>query len=176
MYTAKPNNSNWSKDEKLAFWINAYNAYTIKLINDNWPLKSIKDIENPWTGNLYPVGGEFVSLNDIEHKVLRKMQEPRVHFAIVCASYSCPKLLNEAYTADKIESQLSAQTKSFVNDTKRNKITASKAELSEIFNWFKSDFTANGTLIEFINKYSTVQINKDAKISHLTYDWSLNNK
>ena len=85
LYTAKPNNSNWSKDEKLAFWINAYNAYTIKLINDNWPLKSIKDIENPWTGNLYPVGGEFVSLNDIEHKVLRKMQEPRVHFAIVCA-------------------------------------------------------------------------------------------
>ena len=173
---AKPKNSNWSKNEKLAFWINAYNAFTIKLINNNWPVKSIRDINEPWKRKFIKIGGETYDLNSIEHEILRKMQEPRIHFAIVCASYSCPKLLNEAYTADKMQSQLAAQTKSFINDTKRNKITALKAELSEIFNWFKSDFTANGSLIDFINKYSTVQINKDAKISHLTYDWSLNNK
>lgn len=173
---AKPKNTNWSKNEKLAFWINAYNAFTIKLINDNWPVKSIRDIKDPWKQKNIKIGGETYDLNTIEHEILRKMQEPRIHFAIVCASYSCPKLLNEAYTTEKMESQLEAQTKSFVNDTKRNKITATKAELSELFNWFKSDFTSKGTLIEYINKYSTVQINKNAKVSHLTYDWSLNNK
>ena len=89
---------------------------------------------------------------------------------------SCPKLLNSAYNADKLESQLTAQTKSFLADTKRNKISASKGELSEIFKWFKSDFTANGTLIEFINKYSAVKLNANASISHLTYNWDLNDR
>ncbi len=174
--TAQPKNSNWSKNEKLAYWINVYNAYTIKLINTNWPVKSIKDINDPWGHKFFSIGGEKTSLNDVEHEILRKMGEPRIHFAIVCASYSCPKLLNAAYTADKLESQLTAQTKSFLADTKRNKISASKGELSEIFNWFKSDFTANGTLIDFINKYSATKLNANATISHLPYNWDLNNK
>ena len=104
------------------------------------------------------------------------MQEPRIHFAIVCASYSCPRLLNEAYKAKKIESQLEAQTISFINDSKRNKITDKDAGLSRLFKWFKSDFTAKGTLIEYINKYSAVKINKDASVNYLIYNWSLNNK
>ncbi len=173
---AKPNNNNWSKNEKLAFWINAYNAFTIKLINDNWPVKSIRDISNPWKQKNINIGEDVYDLNSIEHEILRKMQEPRIHFAIVCASYSCPRLLNEAYKAKKIESQLEAQTISFINDSKRNKITDKDAGLSRLFKWFKSDFTAKGTLIEYINKYSAVKINKDASVNYLIYNWSLNNK
>ena len=173
---AKPNNSNWSKNEKLAYWINAYNAFTIKLINDNWPVKSIKDINDPWGQKFFKINGVAHSLNTVEHEVLRKMGEPKIHFAIVCASYSCPKLLNEAYASDKLPNQLTNQTKEFLADVKRNKITEGKAEISEIFNWFKSDFTAKGTLVDFINQYSKVKLKPKASITHLPYNWSLNNK
>lgn len=173
---AKPRNSNWSKNEKLAFWINVYNAYTIALINNNWPVKSIKDIKDPWRQKFFKIGNEEFNLNNVEHEVLRKMGEPRIHFAIVCASYSCPKLLNEAYEAGKLDSQLTKQTKSFLSDSKRNKISTKKGELSKIFSWFKSDFTASGSLIDFINKYSIVKLDTDASISYLEYNWSLNNK
>ena len=91
-------NKSWSKAEKLSYWINAYNAYTIKLIIDKYPLKSIKDINRPWDQRFIKLGEKIYTLNDIEHEILRKMNEPRIHFAIVCASISCPKLQNEAFT------------------------------------------------------------------------------
>jgi hypothetical protein len=165
----------WSKDEQLAFWMNAYNAFTVKLILNNYPLKSINDITSPWDKKFFKIGGVKMNLNHIEHKILRvKFNEPRIHFGIVCASFSCPKLHNVAFTGKNTQSLLTSLTKGFVNDTKRNKITAGKIEISELFNWFKGDFTKKGSLIDFLNKYSSVKINAKAKVSHLPYNWSLN--
>ena len=108
---------NWTKTDKLAYWINAYNALTIDLILRNYPTKSIKDIKSPWDQRLWKFGDKWQNLNDIEHKILRKMNEPRIHFAIVCASVSCPKLQNEAFIASKLEAQLTNATKEFLADT-----------------------------------------------------------
>ena len=170
-----PNNT-WNKNEKLAYWINAYNAFTIKLIIDNYPLKSIKDIKNPWDQKFIPISGEMISLNHIEHEILRNMGEPRIHFAIVCASESCPKLLNEAYVWGKLEQQLTGATKDFLRDKSKNKITGNDLQLSKIFKWFSKDFKQNDSLIDFLNKYSDVKISEDAKINYLDYSWELNDK
>ncbi len=179
-----PDRKTWSKEEQLAYWINAYNAFTIKLIADNYPVESIKDL-NPtltvpmvntvWTKKFFKIGGEDTSLDDIEHKIIRKeFEEPRIHFAVNCASVSCPPLLNEAFTAEKLDKQLEKAAKDFINNPKYNKISKDKAEISQIFSWFKGDFTKNGSLIDYLNKYSKVEINSKAKISNLKYDWSLN--
>lgn len=175
--SATVDEKSWSEDEQLAFWINAYNAFTVKLIVDNYPVKKITSLEKgkPWDKAFFSLNGKKMSLNDVEHKILRKkFNEPRIHFAIVCASFSCPKLLNEAYTGTKVQSQMEAQTKAFMNDKKRNKMHAKSPKISEIFSWFAEDFTKNGTLVDFINKYSDIQLNKKARISYLTYNWNLN--
>ncbi len=164
----------WSKKERLAYYINLYNAATVKLILDNYPIKSIKDINKPWGKKWVRVGNTTYSLGNIEHKILRKMNEPRIHFAINCASYSCPKLLNVAFTAANMETLLQKAINEFINDTKRNKISTNKVQLSNIFKWYKKDFTSNGTLIEYLNSYLTTKINDNADIDYLKYDWSLN--
>jgi len=162
------------KPEKLAYYINLYNAATVKLILDNYPTKSIKDIKNPWGKDMVQVGGEKISLGDLEHKILRKMDEPRIHFAINCASYSCPKLLNTAFNASNLEKLLEQTAIDFINDPKRNTVSMEKAALSEIFSWFKKDFTQEGSLIDFINKYAYHKITSNTKISYLNYNWALN--
>lgn len=164
----------WSKEAVLAYWINTYNAYTVKLILDNYPVKSIKKIDNPWDKEFFTLGTKKYSLGEIEHKILRKMNEPRIHFAINCASYSCPNLLNEAYTEKNLQSQLESAAKSFINDKTKNSITPNKIEISSIFDWFTGDFKNEGTLIAFLNKYSMVKIDKNAKISYKVYNWNLN--
>ena len=166
--------SSTSRKATLAYWINAYNAYTVKLIIDNYPVKSIKDIKDPWGTKFFTLGNKKYSLEEIEHQILRKMDEPRIHFAINCASFSCPNLLNEAYTEANLESQLNSVTKSFINDKSKNTITASKIEISKIFDWFGDDFKKKGSIIDFFNKYSAVKINSNAKISFKDYNWSLN--
>jgi len=167
-------NEKWSKNEKFAYYINLYNAATVKLIIDNYPLKSIKDISSPWDKKWVLVGGKKLSLGNIEHEILRKMDEPRIHFAINCASYSCPKLINQAFLPETMEAQLETATMDFVNDSSRNKISENKIQLSNIFKWYKGDFTDNGTLIDYLNRYSKTKANKKAKVSYLTYDWGLN--
>lgn len=174
----------WSNNEKKAYWINAYNAFTLKLIIDNYPVKSIKDIgpyiqipfvNTPWQKQFFKIGGEDMKLDRIEHDILRKQdKDPRVHFTLVCASRSCPKLRNEAYEASRLDEQLEEQGKAFLTDKSKNIITQDKLQLSKIFSWFKGDFTKNGSLIEFLNRFSPVKINKDADIDYLTYNWSLN--
>ncbi len=173
----------WSKNAKLAYFINVYNAQTVKLIVDNYPVKSIQDlhptvkiplVNTVWHKTKFMVGDKEMSLNDVEHEVLRHMEEPRIHFAINCASMSCPPLRNEAYTEAKMEKQLTEQAREFINTPQYNKITTMKIELSKIFSWFEGDFEKHGTLIEFLNQYSSVKIDADAKIDHLEYDWSLN--
>jgi hypothetical protein len=164
----------WSKEDKLAYWINAYNAFTVKLILDNYPLKSIKDIKDPWDVRFIKIGEKWMTLNDIEHNILRKMEEPRIHFAIVCASVSCPKLSNKAFTAENLEQQLSLATTSFLADASRNTITPTELKLSKIFRWFAKDFKQDGDIISFIKAYTKVDILENAKISFEDYDWNLN--
>ena len=167
-------NEDWSNNDKLAYWINAYNALTIDLILKNYPTKSIKDIKDPWDQRLWKFGTTWQNLNDIEHKILRGMHEPRIHFAIVCASISCPKLQNTAFTASELDTQLTNATKEFLADTTKNEISTEEIKLSKIFKWFKKDFETNGSLIDFLNQYSDVKISNSAKKSFKDYDWNLN--
>lgn len=146
----------------------------MKLILDNYPVKNIKDIKKPWDQEFIVLEKRAYSLGEIEHKILRKMNEPRIHFAINCASYSCPNLLNEAFTEAKIEKQLEQSTMSFINDTTKNYITKDNIEISKIFDWFSGDFIKEGNLIDFLNRYSTVKINLNAKIKFKDYNWNLN--
>lgn len=168
-----PNNT-WVKEDKLAYWINAYNAMTVDLIVRNMPIKSIKNIKDPWDQRLWKLGSKWYNLDQIENKILRKMDEPRIHFAIVCASFSCPKLQNEAFTASKLETQLTNATRGFLSDTKRNKISENRIELSKIFKWFKKDFEQNSSLTDFLSKYLDITVLDKAKKSYLDYNWYLN--
>ena len=163
----------WNRDQLLAYYINLYNAYTVDLILRNYPTKSIKDISGAWTKEFVKIGNKEISLGAIENSLLRKMDEPRIHFAINCASISCPKLINEAYTSENIEKQLEKATNEFINSDK-NEISASILKLSSIFDWYKNDFTENGSLIEYINQYSEVKINSNAQVDYKNYDWNLN--
>jgi hypothetical protein len=182
--TNAPDRRAWSKNEQLAYWINAYNAFTVKLIVDNYPVKSIRDlgpslkipgVKDVWHYEFFQIGGADASLDEIEHGILRKeFDEPRLHFAINCASVSCPPLLNEAFVPEKLDSQLNKVALAFVNDPLRNKISADQAQVSSIFSWFKEDFTKKGNLVDFLNLYSKVKIKPSAKISFLDYNWALN--
>lgn len=174
----------WSDDEKMAYWINAYNAFTVKLIVKHYPVKSIKDIgssiqipfvNTPWQYKFFTIGGEEMKLDQIEHKILRKdFDDPRIHFALVCASYSCPRLRNEAYTPEKLDKQLDDQAKYFLANKTKNSITPDKLQLSKYFTWYKGDFTKKMSLIDYLNQYAPVKINKGASISYKDYNWSLN--
>ncbi|WP_299885297.1 DUF547 domain-containing protein [uncultured Lacinutrix sp.] len=164
----------WSKEDKLAYWINAYNAMTIDLIVRNYPIQSIKDIKDPWKQRLWKLGSKWYNLDEIEHQILRKMNEPRIHFGIVCASFSCPKLQNKAFTASNLESLLTNATKEFLSDSQRNNISENNIKLSKIFKWFAKDFKTRGSIIDFINNYSDISVSNKAKKSFKDYNWDLN--
>lgn len=187
-----------SEDEALALWINAYNAYTIKLIVDNYPVGSIREISpfrikglslaipkinSPFEYELANVGGETYSLDDIEHEILRKQfDEPRIHFALVCASYSCPPLRREAYVASRLDAQLNEQARIFLHDPTKNRINAAgeKIYLSRIFKWFGKDFIKNGnTLQAYLAPFFEGPVREKLAsnaydIKYLKYDWRLN--
>lgn len=180
-----PDEKTWSVNEQKAYWINAYNAFTVKLITKNYPVKGIKDVgakmqipfvNTPWDIKFIKIGKDTYDLNNIEHgKLRKKFGDARVHFALVCASKSCPILLNEAYTSEKLDQQLDNQAKVFLSDKARNDISSDKPKLSKIFDWYGMDFKSKGvSVIDFINKYSTIKINTNAKVSYLDYSWDLN--
>ena len=164
----------WTKEDKLAYWMNAYNAMTINLIIRNYPLKSIKDLDKPWDQRLWKLDEKWYNLDEIEHQILRKMDEPRIHFGINCASFSCPPLLNEAFTAADVDSQLDIVAIRFINDSSRNSISKMNIEISEIFNWFAKDFKEDGSIIDYLNKYSEIIIHPKARKKSMKYNWSLN--
>ncbi|OUR94527.1 hypothetical protein A9Q87_02520 [Flavobacteriales bacterium 34_180_T64] len=164
----------WSTNDKMAYWINAYNAMTVDLILRNYPLKSIKDIEKPWEQRLWKLHNKWYNLDEIEHQILRKMNDPRIHFGIVCASVSCPKLQNEAFIASKLDDQLTHATRTFLADTNENSLSENSLKLSKIFKWFAKDFKQNGTLIEFLNTYTDITISEQAKKNYKDYNWNLN--
>jgi hypothetical protein len=167
----------WSKNEQLAYWINAYNLFTIKLIVDNYPIKKITDLDNgkTWDVKRIKIGGQYYSLNQIENEIIRPtFQDARIHFALNCAAKSCPPLYNKAFVAANLETQLEQRTKTFIN-SKSNILSEKGLKISKIFDWYGSDFTTkNNTIQSFFSKYSSLRIQKDAKIEFLEYDWSLN--
>ncbi len=166
--------SQWAVQEQLAYYINLYNAHTVYLILKHYPVKSIKDIPGAWTKDVVKIGDVAISLGGLEHSILRKMDEPRIHFAINCASASCPVLLNEAFEPARLEAQLERVTAGFVNSD-NNTLTRERVVLSKIFKWYKNDFP-EGDLVQFINRYSGVNIAPGAKIRYREYDWGLNEK
>jgi len=163
------------REEALAFWINVYNAFTIKLILKHYPVGSITDIENgkPWDLVWIDINGKKYSLNQVENEIIRpQFKEPRIHFAVNCAAKSCPPLMNRAWTAENLERELEARSSSFINNKAYNLIMPGKLKLSRIFEWYASDF---GDLINYIQGYTVVKIKPDARIDFLEYDWALNN-
>lgn len=170
-----PPQSDWSRNEKLAYWINVYNAYTVKLIVKNYPVKSITDLEGgkPWDKKWIKIDGKTYSLNNVENDIIRpRFNEPRIHFAVNCAAQSCPPLLNQAWTADNLNSNLTKQAKAFINNDKFNQISSKSVTVSKIFDWYGKDF---GNLISYLNKYSNKQISADATVNYKEYNWGLNN-
>lgn len=171
------NYNSWSKNKQLAFWINVYNAHTIKLITDNYPVSSITKIKGgkPWDYKFIKLGDKTYTLNQVENEIIRpKFNEPRIHFAVNCAAKSCPKLMNKAWTEDNLNSSLTTQTKAFLANSTENQLSAKQVKLSKIFEWYNTDFTKNGSLISFINKYSSISVNENAKVSYNEYNWELN--
>jgi hypothetical protein len=175
--------SAWSRAEQMAYWINAYNAFTVRLILDHYPIGSIKDIKrgiplvnSVWDIRFIQIQGREYDLNQIEHQILRPVfKDARIHAAINCASFSCPRMMRYAFTAEKLEQQLDEAMRVFVNDPLRNRISSEKAEISAIFNWFGGDFKRDaGSISAYLNKYSSIKLSARAKISFIDYDWRLN--
>ncbi len=177
----------WNESQRLAFLINAYNAFTVKLIIDNYPVKSIKKIgglfSDPWKKKFFSLlSGKIETLDAIEHEYLRKQfRAPEVHAAINCASFSCPKLQHEPFVPAKVEAQLEAAFKEFLADSSRNRYEPANGKLwlSEIFKWFGSDFDAKyGGYLKAIERLGPADAKKaiqtGAKVEWISYDWSLN--
>ena len=167
-----------SKEEKLAFYINAYNILALKTVLNHWPVQSIKDagsfIYPVWYRDAGKIGGKTVTLNEIEHEVLRPMGEPRIHFAIVCASVSCPDLRTEAYTAAELHRQLNDQAQRFLDNPSKGFIAEnSQAHISQIFDWFRGDFKKRDSVKAFIRNHIKLPENIKLK-TDLPYNWSVN--
>lgn len=160
-----------------AFWINAYNLSVIKGIINNYPTKSPLSDSGFFDKKTYSIAGKNVTLNGIEKKLLfAKFKDPRFHFVLVCGAVGCPSLISQAYLPNTLNSQLEKQTKIALNG-KLVKVNAKKkrVQISELFKWYKKDFTSNGlTEIDYINKYRTEKIADKSKLSYFTYNWSLN--
>lgn len=179
----------WSRPQRIAFWINAYNAFTVRLILDYYPVTSIRKIGwlplAAFRERFIPmpgIKGRNISLNDIEHDTLRaSFQEPRIHFALVCASRSCPPLRDEAYRGADLDRQLNEQARAFLNDPSRNRVDAAGKVLylSAIFDWFESDFeSAAGSVPAYVARYVDFGGAEASsfRVEHLTYDWALNER
>lgn len=153
----------FSKNEQLAFLINAYNAFTFKLIIDHYPVKSIKSIffiSSPWKEEFFLLFGKKTHLDYVEHGLIRKkFKEPRIHFAVVCASMGCPTIQKFAYRAEELDSQLNKAARMFINDGKKNQILPDKLEMniSKIFKWYERDFASNHKNIKhYILQYAEI--------------------
>jgi hypothetical protein len=174
-----------SRNEQFAFYINAYNAWTIKLILSGYPgVTSIKDLgsllKSPWKKKIVRIDGKVITLDHVEHEILRpRYKDPRVHFAINCAAKSCPPLRPEPFNGNILERQLDDSTRSFINNPQSYRLDDSELYVSRIFKWFSEDF--NEDIFGFFLKYATGNLKKELKskserivVQYLEYDWSLN--
>ncbi|MCH8218008.1 MAG: DUF547 domain-containing protein [Planctomycetes bacterium] len=180
----------WQASDRLALLINLYNAATLQLIIDHYPVKSIKDIggffRGPWKQRVVRLFGKTITLNTLEHEIIRKQfDEPRVHAALVCAAQGCPPLRPEAYVGARLEAQLAEQMRTFLADSTKNHVNvrSGKISLSRIFKWYGKDFTKNGkTLLGSLAPYwpdqaaARLKSRSDWDIAYTDYDWSLNER
>lgn len=179
----------WPEPQQITFLLNAYNAFTLKLIVDHYPVKSIKDIgsflKGPWDQPVVRLFGKTLTLATIEHKILRQQYaEPRIHFAMVCAARGCPPLRSEAYRADQLDRQLDDQARQFLATPGKNRVDAAErvVYLSPIFKWFSGDFEKkSGSVMAFVQPYFPETARRaleqgHVKIEYTDYDWSLNGR
>jgi hypothetical protein len=161
-------------NDRIAYLINVYNFYTLLLIKGHYPVKSIRDVDKPWDTKFVPLFGDRVSLNHIEHEILRKQfNEPRLHFALNCASAGCPALAREAYTGGQLDRQLDNAAKVFLSDTTKNRIDGTKLKLSKIFQWYGADFKAKyGGYERYVKQ--VMELDGTFRVSFTEYDWNLN--
>jgi hypothetical protein len=173
-------------DEELAFWINAYNAWTVKLILSEYPdIESIRDIGNffsgPWDKELVEARGDLYTLDEVEHEIIRpKFGDPRIHFAVNCASIGCPPLRTEPYAGSRLDRQLDEQTVEFVNNPERTRFEDGTLYVNKVFDWYEEDFEPAGGVAAFVRKYARGELRAELEaagevdVEYLDYDWSLN--
>ena len=176
----------YNRAEQLAYWINLYNAVTVDLILQHYPVKSIRQIYGgllrlgPWKKEIIEVAGEKLTLNDIEHRILRPIyQDPRIHYAVNCASLGCPNLFPRAYTGDNSDELLDAGARAYVNHPRGVQFVKGRLTVSSIYNWFEVDFGANKQgVIEHLATYSEPALAEQLKVYRgrlkYDYDWKLN--
>ncbi len=168
------------RDEKLAFYINAYNANILEGVMEKYPIQSVRDIAllfGFFTQNRITVAGEKMSFNHLEKDIIHGLGEPRMHFVLNCASASCPPLLNKAYTPGKLDGEMDVQTTAFLNGNPKGVSVSNgghDAAVSKIFDWNAGDFQGTDGVPGFINRYRKPPLPKDVKITYQDYDWSLN--
>ena len=171
--------SKFSEAEQIAFLMNVYNAETLQYIIDEYPVKSIKKlgplIGTAWDEKNVILFGEKTTLNKVEHSILRKdYDEPRLHFALVCAAVSCPPLRREAFTGAKLDSQLDDQAKVFLNEEEKNRVEGDILYLSSIFKWYGDDFeNKHGSVKKYVNSFYKADTEK-LKVKYTDYNWDLN--
>ena len=175
-----------TRAEKLAFWINVYNIFAISKVLEGYPLESIRDLgsifRSVWNQRAGTIGGRSYSLNDIEHAILRPLGEPRIHFAIVCASLSCPDLEKEPFGPGDLDARLEKSTRKFLhNPAKGLRLDDARRTvyISSIFKWFEEDFAREGGVVQFISRRVGADVREKLlrgsySIDYLDYDWSLN--
>ncbi len=180
--------SSYNRDEQFAYWVNLYNAVTIKVILDHYPVESIRDIDispglfvsGPWDKDLVSVEGEDLSLNDIEHRILRPIwQDPRIHYAVNCASIGCPNLVVDAYDGEKLETMLEAAARAYVNDPRGVTIKGETVTVSKIYDWFQEDFgSSTQSVLAHLKRYAAPELAERlgtiGDIQGTEYDWNLN--
>lgn len=174
LFASEVPKESWMREAQMAYWMNVYNAFTVKLITEHYPIASIKDIEEPWKQKFIELDGQTYSLDQIEHEILRPVfKDPRIHFGINCASFSCPVLPNKAHRAETLDATLDGLTREFLNDIHRNRISGRKAAVSQLFEWFAEDFEAVGGVRAFIEKYRGT-IDPKLELTYIPYNWKLN--
>jgi hypothetical protein len=179
--------SRYSRPEQLAYWVNLYNALTVKTVLDHYPVKSIRDIDlspglfagGPWKGKQVEIEGQKVGLDDIEHRILRPIwKDPRIHYAVNCASIGCPNLQEQAYTAKNAQRLMDTAARNYVNHRRGVRISADRLVLSSIYAWFEPDFASDGGIIAHLKRYAASEL--AAKLEDFdaaddyAYDWRLN--
>ncbi|HIC81579.1 MAG TPA: DUF547 domain-containing protein [Kiloniellaceae bacterium] len=180
--------STYGRREQFAYWVNLYNAVTIKLIADHYPVESIRDVDispglfasGPWDKDLVTVEGEELTLNDIEHRILRPIwNDPRIHYAVNCASIGCPNLALDAFTGADLEKQLEAAARSYINDPRGVTVANGEVTVSKIYDWFFEDFGESvSLLLQHLKSYAepalAAQLEDIGTINGTAYDWNLN--
>lgn len=176
------------QDQQMAYWVNLYNALTVQVVLDHYPVKSIRDIDispglfadGPWDKKLIEVAGEPLSLNDIEHRILRPIwRDARIHYAVNCASIGCPDLQPTAFRAEDLESQLDSAAKAYINDARGVRVRGAQVTVSKIYDWFIEDFGRNEAgVLRHLTRYAgpelAAQLKRVGKLTDVSYDWRLN--